>query len=342
MTPASDPSHEPPINSPTQLVIPNPRMLQLAGVATLSLCLLIAVFGLRSGRDETILKSSIQTSGHFVFFAALAFCSAIASPVLIPWLKSRRWPQYLVGFTTSTTVGGLLELAQKFIPGRDSSIQDFVFDVTGAIFAISLLALLQPLRQQNRPSTLAQLSAALILLTTLTFGMRPFVSCALDYRQRQQALPLLLNFQKSWSSRFLTINQGARVLKTSPPSPWAGDDTGALIRIQSGTRYPGVGMNEPYPDWQAYEQFAFDIYSQTDQVAQIRIQDLAHNNAYYDRFNQSIPIKQGFQTVRIPLDQIKQGPRERQLDLSHVDGFKLFFLDPPQDFDVYLGNFRLE
>ena len=116
-------------------------MLQLAGVATLSLCLLIAVFGLRSGRDETILKSSIQTSGHFVFFAALAFCSAIASPVLIPWLKSRRWPQYLVGFTTSTTVGGLLELAQKFIPGRDSSIQDFVFDVTGAIFAISLLAL---------------------------------------------------------------------------------------------------------------------------------------------------------------------------------------------------------
>ena len=306
------------------------------------LCLLIPILGLRSSHQETILKSSIQTSGHFVFFAALAFCSAIASPAWIPWLKSRRWPQYLVGFTISATVGGLLELAQKFIPSRDASFQDFVFDVTGATFAVSLLVLLQPLRQQNRPSLLAQLSAALIFLATLTFGMQPVVSCASDYWERQQALPLLLNFQKPWSLRFLTINQGASVIKTSPPPQWPGGDTGAWVRIQSGTRYPGVGMNEPNPDWQAYEHLAVDIYSQTDQVAQIRIQDLAHNDEYYDRFNQSIPIKQGFQTVRIPLDQIKQGPRQRQLDLSRIGGFKLFFLDPPKDFDIYLGNLRLE
>ena len=70
--------------------------------------------------------------------------------------------------------------------------------------------------------------------------------------------------------------------------------------------------------------------------------DVEHNNEFDDRFNRRLNLEQGFRTIRIPIDQIRTGPKNRELDLSNIDRIQLFVYKPSADFDLWLGNFRLD
>lgn len=318
------------------------RTPKIAVTCVLFLMLLIAALGLKPGGSQTMLRDALQTSGHFAFFGELAFCVALASPIALPWLKTRRWAQYLVGFSASVAVGAALEYAQSFIPGRFPNVADLIFDVLGAAGAICLLIAIHQVGRQGLPRRVLQIFAALVFLAISVLGAYPFVSCVLDYRGRQAAVPLLADIGERWSGRFLFADYGARLSGRPVPAEWQGGDNVLGLRFPSGYRYPGFGLREPYPDWSTFETFAFDVYSPADASFEIRIQDTEHNEAYDDRFNQRLPITAGFQTIRIPIRDIQNGPKHRDLDTSNVAGFKVFTVDPSQDIDLWVGNLRLE
>ncbi len=70
--------------------------------------------------------------------------------------------------------------------------------------------------------------------------------------------------------------------------------------------------------------------------------DAEHDNDYYDRFNCLLKLVRGFQQIRIPVREIRDGPRSRELDLKRITNFKLFAIDLTTPADLTVGNFRLE
>jgi hypothetical protein len=78
------------------------------------------------------------------------------------------------------------------------------------------------------------------------------------------------------------------------------------------------------------------------QLIVIRIDDLYHNNEHSDRFNKAINIVLGLNHINIPLDDIRQAPVGRELDLRAIKTLLLFAVNPPKAFSLYQDNFRLK
>ena len=327
--------------APTDEVDVN-RIPKLAVTGVLFLLLLIAGLGLKPGGSLTILEDSLQMSGHFGVFGILAFCAALAAPYLLPWSKDRRWAQYLCGLVVSIGVGALLEVGQLFIPGRYANLSDLTLDVAGAIAAICLLIAIHQIGRQGIQWRVLQIASGIAFFLLVILGTQPFVLCYIDYQKRNAALPNLIDLNEGWSRRFAYIGEGAGQLIGQLPNGWTGGEDVVGVRFPKGTRYPGLGIKEPYPDWRAFKTFAFDVFAPIPGPLEFRVNDVEHNNEFDDRFNRRLNLEQGFRTIRIPIDQIRTGPKNRELDLSKIDRIQLFVYKPSADFDLWLGNFRLE
>ncbi|MCA9500923.1 MAG: hypothetical protein MRJ67_15725 [Nitrospirales bacterium] len=75
--------------------------------------------------------------------------------------------------------------------------------------------------------------------------------------------------------------------------------------------YPGIRLEELYPDWQGSSHFRVEVYSGLPVARSliIRIDDSHHNHEYADRFNQAITISPGLTHNNIPLDDIRHTAR---------------------------------
>ena len=322
-----------------------PRINRFAVAGLLLLMLVIAVLGLRPAGADTRLAQSLQTTGHFVFFGGLAFLAAAAVPHLLPWTRDRLWLQYAFGLVVSIGLGFGLEVAQKFIPNRLASWEDVIYDAIGAVSFIVLLMVIHSRSRTGWSWRWLRWIGSAVFLGTMIYGAAPFVTCVVDHWGRYRAMPTVLSFSDRWSRRFVGIEQTVTLCSTEPPIGWPPDQLNvALCRIRPGDPYPGLAMHEPYPDWSNFKTFAFDLMPKTSMpdTLHIRIQDLDHNQDYYDRFNRRFSIQPEFQTIRIPIDEIRKGPRHRELDTTRMWSFKIFIIRPTTDVEFYVGNFRLE
>ena len=103
-------------------------------------------------------------------------------------------------------------------------------------------------------------------------------------------------------------------------------------------------MSEPYPRWSADADFVMDVFlSSPERLTLImRVHDVEHNDEYYDRFNREFALTRGYQQLRIPIEEIRQGPKTREIDLDHIQGFKFFVIEPSGPIDLTVGNVRFE
>jgi hypothetical protein len=188
--------------------------------------------------------------------------------------------------------------------------------------------------------------AACVWATTIAVGIWPLASNLRDQFARQRAAPMLMPFDEPWLQRYLWIDAGVTFRTGEIPNGWPADAGAnvARIRVPSDEPFPGIGVHEPFPDWRGYATFALDVFNPgTEPLALgLRIEDFHHNTQYYDRFNRALSIEPGFQTVRIALDEVERGPRQRRLFMSRMNGFKLFAIRPQQPVEFFLGNVRLE
>ncbi len=108
-------------------------------------------------------------------------------------------------------------------------------------------------------------------------------------------------------------------------------------------QYPGFILLEPFPDWRGYDTLEIDIFldDAAPRVFVLRVHDRQHNNQYADRYNSSVQLEPGFQTLQFDLMQVKEGPANRQLLLNEIDGVTLFMYQLERPLTFYLGEMRL-
>jgi len=297
--------------------------------------------------SHTILLKAFNDFCHFPLFGGVAIILLYLARQLG---EPRGWSvgsQYGMAFVGAVVLGAVSEGLQSLSSSRFAEWSDLLLDVVGAVCVLGLYATYD----RNITGRLAvwrqapwkHLVHAGVVLLTLT-ALSTVLIWTYAYWDRAARFPSLCQFSSSWEMLFVQGKESELQI-VPPPLGWGKprvDTVGQVVFYPK--HYPGIRIEEPYADWRGFSRFRFDVYSElpTARSLVIGIHDAQHNNDYADRFNQAITISPGLNHIDIPLDDIRQAPVGRELDLSAIKAIRLFAISPPEEFSLYVDNIRLE
>ncbi len=227
---------------------------------------------------------------------------------------------------------------------RTASLTDWSRDILGAAAGLLLYASFR-----RRPAHVSGAGrpvswiACLAAVAAVAMGFLPVARWGHAYLRRDAAFPVLGAFEAGWETLLWRPRGGSLDLVAPPPGwPRGEGERVARIRVEPGP-YSGVRLDEPPGNWLGYHALELSLFSPDPGpiTLSLRIHDAEHRNAYADRYNTIFEIGQGHRTLRIALDDVRRGPRDRDLDLSRVCGLALFVAGLAEPRTLYLDDVRL-
>lgn len=226
--------------------------------------------------------------------------------------------------------GLLSELIQKPL-ARDASWEDVAADAVGVFLALAVYALFErrsPLRRWHR------VAALIVALGCIAIFLAPIVRMTRAYVHRNGQFPVLADFH-SRVELYWTVSIGVKR-----------EIVGDALAVEFGAaEFPGVSFHEPVPDWRKYKTLAVDVENPGSGPLQlvVRVHDRRHSRAFVDRFNRSFQLVAGERrTFRIPLEEIRNAPRGRLMDMAHISDITLFKGTPTGSRELRVYSIRLE
>ncbi len=297
--------------------------------------------------SPTILLKAFYDFCHVPLFGGVAIILLYLARQLG---EPRGWSvgsQYGMAFVGAVVLGALTEGIQFFSSTRFAEWSDLLLDALGAVSALGCFMTYDP-NLTGRVATwrvaprkqLVHAGVGLLVVVALS----PVLVWTYAYWDRAARFPSLVQFSSAWEMMFVKGRDSA-VQIVAPPLGWGKPRVDTVGHVVFYTNhYPGIRLEEPYPDWRGFSRFHFEVYSELPGVQSlvIGIHDAQHTNDYADRFNQVITISPGLNHIHIPLGDIRHAPVGRELDLAAIKNVRLFAINPPEKFSLYVDNFRLE
>lgn len=177
------------------------------------------------------------------------------------------------------------------------------------------------------------LEAIALLSGGLIIG--PTAITAAAYVQRASLLPQLVRLDCTLGRHFLVASD-ARLIATRDGS----------LRVQPDQgRWPGVSLEEVWPDWRSYSTLVIDVSNPGTQAFSVfvRIDDHRPDPKYRDRYNRQFDLAPlSRRVIRIPVTEIKSAPIGSRIDLAHMQRIVLFEDGSKPTHAFYLDSLRLE
>ncbi len=175
--------------------------------------------------------------------------------------------------------------------------------------------------------TVALLSGVLIVIpTALTMSA---------YVLRASLFPQLVQLDSALGRHFL-VASAAHLVATPDRS----------LRVQPDRgRWPGLSLEEVWPDWRAYSTLVIDLSNPGTQTFPIFVRiDAGRPDPHYrDRYSQQFELASLSQRViRISTTEIESAPDDSKKDLAHVQRIILFEDGSKPTYTFYLNSLRLE
>ncbi len=275
----------------------------------------------------TVAGRFIENAGHMPLFLLLTF---VLIAVLRRDLRLEGWRLYLTAGLIGVFAGLLSEVIQRPLR-RDASWEDVFADALGVVCALALHALFE--RKAPMPRRV-RLAAFAIAAACIVAYMAPLVRMTRAYLHRNAQFPVLADFRKDLET-FWVVGYGVNRAQV-------GD---ALEVVFQSDQFPGVSLHEPVADWSRFRTLILDVEN-PDPLAlrlTVRVHDLKHNRQFADRFNRSFELRAGERReIRIPLEDIRRGPRQRLMDMSQISDITLFRSDNQGSRRLRIYTLRLE
>lgn len=260
---------------------------------------------------------TFYNSMHVPAFALIALGLFVAFRFFSKLRVGRR---VAIAMALSLLLGVLSEAAQ--IPGpRDASIEDLIADWLGSISALLLLLAVAKGDLANRR---IRATCAITGIILMFLALTPLILVSAAYVERNRSLPMIFSFDVRFSKTFLRL-QNSTIVVTSDPTV---EREIGKVTLESGS-WPGLIFHDLWPDWRDYSYLIVELATDDENSLEIhiRVHDENHsrgNQPYDDRFNMTYNLKYGTRVIRIPLDEIRDAPRDRQMDLSRIHGIVIF------------------
>ncbi|MFT6905855.1 MAG: hypothetical protein ACJAS1_002518 [Oleiphilaceae bacterium] len=155
--------------------------------------------------------------------------------------------------------------------------------------------------------------------------------------------PTLLNFEHNWEYISFIRGKDVKFEKTSSEVPFNNRGNTGKVSFGMSGPYPGFSLDYPRSDWTDFSELTWEIASSNDHPIDLnlRIHDAKHNQEYKDRFNHKFIAMPGLNTFKLELNQIKNGPEFRQLDMTKITNMKFFTIKPNTEISLYFDNIEL-
>jgi hypothetical protein len=271
-------------------------------------------------------------SGHvilfFFIFLALYFLFSTRS------YFSSRVVTYFSALLAGLAVGVVIEVLQMLFQ-RESSIEDLYKNFLGMMSGLGFIVLTQQKILRNR------ILAGLFSFSFFLLGIVPLLQISWDYLQREKALPFVTAFEEKWFVRFFDLNHAVFLGEMAPVT----NDGKKLYRVRFDPgKYSSIDVIEPEEDWSVYRKLRFQVLSEnaSDINLVLKIYDEKHNQNYNDRFNQGFIIQPGLNEITVNLNQVRNAPINRKLDLANISNVQLFLINVESSLFLELGNLLLE
>lgn len=277
-------------------------------------------------------QTALNSSHVFVFaFVALAFLAATAQLT-----RLSVWQQFFVALLAALVSGTASEAAQ-INTMRDASLEDLLSNWLGAAAALLLATAFRRGLSASKISRIAVVLSAVLVLVVALF---PLLKVSAAYLERNADKASLVS-SGDFFFRTFALPQNASLSVVEIDGRMS-----RRVDLRDGA-WPGVVFHDVWPDWTAHSSLVVELSlpDAAPLTVHIRVHDRAHRvgeQPYNDRFNVRRELAPGWNTVRIPLETIRNAPLGRQMDLSQIDGIVVFCApkDAGRRFDLI--SIRLE
>jgi VanZ family protein len=219
---------------------------------------------------------------------------------------------YVVSGLIGVFSGFLTEVIQKPLR-RDASWEDVIADALGVMLAVGLFAFFD--RRPTAPRAFRYASLVVALVCSAIY-LAPLVRMARAYLHRDGQFPVLVDFRSEVELAWIVGYGINRAIVRD-----------ALDVEFSADEFPGVSFHEPSPDWRGFRTLVIDIENpDADPLAvTVRVNDFGRGRFFNDRFNRSFQVDAlQRRTIRIPIEDIRNGPRGRHMDISRISDITVF------------------
>jgi VanZ family protein len=274
---------------------------------------------------------AIWNLGHIIFFALL--------PLMIFSFQNKKevkpTTQAAIVIGITLIFGIAVELFQ-YGSNRTPDIGDLTRNMIGAMVAIFFLL---PIRKALSRTPLLIMKS--ITVTLIFAQLYPIAIALLDEHHARRDFPILSDFQtpyqiQRWSQSDII---STRHIPNSPEN-WA------LKANLTTEQYSGVSLKHFPGKWLNYQWLQFRVYNPSTEPITLtcRIHDKKHTQGlqqYRDRFNNTYPMTQGWNTITINLKNVQQAPATRTMDLSNIYGIGIFATRLPHPRTIYIDDLKL-
>ncbi len=307
--------------------------LALAGIVAAMLLLAIS-----RPPEHSVWWTAVYDLGHAPLFGFVALAVRVAVGALANGRLSLP-AQYGLAFAVTAILSGASEVAQIGSEHRDANLGDALRDLAGAAACLLVAAGFEGLFRGAVPRAILVLSGVFLMSAILA----PLGPLAWSYSMRRASLPVIADYTSEWQK---PLTQALRVdlSSTIAPDGFTGRSGEPVARVRfRQAAWPGVDVVEPWPDWRGYDSLRFQVYAEmpAPKMLVLRIDDEQHNGAHSDRFNRSFRIDQGVNDIVVPLNDIRKGPRGRELDLSRIARVLVFSRRPDAPYELLFGPMSL-
>ena len=251
---------------------------------------------------------------HVPVFGLISVFIFLIANTALTWQRA-----VVLALAVTLLLGALSEVVQIFTP-RDASLRDLVADGVGAASFLAIFLALRPVKGLSVAKRTAFFGVAILLLGWV---LAPLAVVSAAYTERFMQFPTIVGFD-SRLGRVLTRTQNIdyRIVEQHQNEP-----AHALVTLQAKP-WPGVAFHDVQPDWEDFATLVIDLAIDGDAALpiNIRVHDQAHKklNEFTDRYNRSFNLQPGSHTVRIPLVDLANAPRNRSMDLTRISEVIIF------------------
>ena len=242
-------------------------------------------------------------------------------------------------------LGAALEAIQT-IAGRDTNWHDGLSNLlgitAGLLFSYALSA---------TDRLYLKYSAYIAGMLMLLFGSIYGLYGVWDSLQAKIEFPTIADFETH--RELLRWEVSDAILVQSRQHATSGDFSGN-VALEAG-RYPGISIELPPGDWSAYRYLTLDIMwaknkpfsvnnreKSANLALRIKLEDDGPSDSFQDRFESSFALKPGPNRIRIPLEEIADGPAVRSLRLNRMKRLSLFVTNLKSSQLLFIDRIHLE
>jgi VanZ family protein len=307
------------------------RTLLNHGLSAAAILAAVLLFTGDSNSSQRLLNQ-LWNTGHIVAFALWTYLAALHWR----WLSRHSfWFQFLFCVFVGTGLSFAIEIIQQII-GRTFSISDIRKNLIGCSVAFFFAV---PARQQLQPAKRRILQGAAVLL--ILFEVTPLARSAWDDWAIRMHFPTLSNLESAfeidrWSGGArLAVEKGIQ------------SEGQASLRVELNTEaYSGASLRYFRRDWRGFRLLCFDLFNPEAAPLEVicRVDDAAHAQSGFDfddRFNRKLLLHPGWNSIEITLEDIRNAPKTRRMDLAHIHNVTIFTAQLTEERTIYIDHVRL-